>query len=83
MDKGTCEKVRRERDKNLHPYYAENRDKLKKDMNKLLFLIRPELEEASRRKYGDVFAEIWTYYETKLLTCSPPIYGNLSSSFVS
>lgn len=75
MDKGTCEKVRREREKNVHPYYAENRDKLKKDMNKLLFLIRPELEEASRRKYGDVFAEIWTYYETKLLERFPYIGG--------
>ena len=63
----------------MHAYYAENRDKLKKDMNKLLSLIRPELEEASGRKYDDVFAEIWAYYEAELLGRFPYIGGKRAS----
>lgn len=48
-------------------------------MNKLLSLIRPELEEASGRKYGDVFAVIWTYYEEELLERFPYIGGKCAS----
>ena len=35
----------------MHTYYAENKDKLKKETNKMLSLIRSELEEASGKKY--------------------------------
>lgn len=49
----------------MHTYYAKNKDKLKKEMNKLLSLICSELEEASGRKYPDIFAEIWIDYESK------------------
>ena len=59
----------------MHTYYAKSKDKLKKDMNKMLSLIRPELEEASGKKYGDMFAEIWRYYEAELLERFPYIGG--------
>ena len=59
----------------MHTYYAENRDQFKKDMNKMLSLIRSELEEASGKKYPDVFEEIWSYYETELLERFPYIGG--------
>lgn len=59
----------------MHTYYAKNKDKLKKEMNKLLSLICSELEEASGRKYPDIFAEIWIDYESKLLERFPYIGG--------
>lgn len=65
----------RRREKTVHTYYAKSKDKLKKDMNKMLSLIRPELEEASGKKYGDMFAEIWRYYEVELLERFPYIGG--------
>ena len=65
----------RRREKTVHTYYAKSKDKLKKDMNKMLSLIRPELEEASGKKYGDMFAEIWRYYEAELLERFPYIGG--------
>ena len=59
----------------MHTYYAENRDQFRKGMNKMLSLIRSELEEASGKKYPDVFEEIWSYYETELLERFPYIGG--------
>lgn len=59
----------------MHRYYAENREKLKKDMHKMLSLIAPELEEASQKSYRQVFAEIWNYYQAELLERFPYIGG--------
>ena len=63
----------------MHTYYAENKDKLKKETNKMLSLIRSELEEASGKKYDDAFAEIWTCYETEMLERFPYIGGKRAS----
>ena len=38
----------------MHEYYARNKAKLKKDMNKMLSLISGELEEASGKKYKEI-----------------------------
>ena len=35
----------------MHEYYAKNKAKLKKDMNKMLFLISGEFEKASGKRY--------------------------------
>lgn len=59
----------------MHTYYFENKKKLKKEMNKMLSLISSELEEASGKKYGELFDEIWIYYETELLERFPYIGG--------
>lgn len=59
----------------MHKYYAENREKLKKDMHKMLSLIAPELEEVSQKSYRQVFAEIWNYYQAELLERFPYIGG--------
>lgn len=60
----------------MHTYYIENKGKLKKEMNKMLSLISPELEKASGKKYGELLDEIWMYYETELLERFPYIGGN-------
>jgi len=51
----------------MHEYYARNKAKLKKDMNKMLSLISGELEEASGKKYKEIIEGIWAYYENELL----------------
>lgn len=60
----------------MHDYYAENKDKLRKDMDKLLLPISSELEKASGKKCGDLIDEIWKYYETELLERFPYIGGD-------
>lgn len=45
----------------MHEYYAANKDKFKKGMEKFLFLVTPELEKASGKKYAELFEEIWDY----------------------
>jgi len=60
----------------MHEYYASNRDKFKKEMNKLLSLIAPELEQAGGKKYEELSAEIWNYYEKNLLERFPYIGGD-------
>ena len=63
----------------MHEYYAKNKAKLKKDMNKMLSLISGELEEASGKKYKEIIEEIWTYYENELLDKFPYIGGDKAS----
>lgn len=45
-------------------YYClqiENKEKIKKNMRKLLSPVSPELEEVSEKKYDVVFEEMWDY----------------------
>ena len=60
----------------VHEYYAANRDKLKKGMDRFLSLVAPELEKESGKKYADVFEEIWDYYERHLLERFPYVGGD-------
>ena len=60
----------------MHEYYASNREKFKKEMNKFLSLIAPELEQAGGKKYEELSAEIWNYYEKNLLERFPYIGGD-------
>ena len=60
----------------VHEYYAANRDKLKKGMDRFLSLVAPELEKESGKKYAKVFEEIWDYYERHLLERFPYVGGD-------
>ena len=57
----------------MHEYYAANKDKFKKGLDRFLSLVTPELEKASGKKYAEAFEEIWDYYEKHLLERFP--YG--------
>lgn len=59
----------------MHAYYAGNKNKLKKDMDKMLSLISSELEKVTGKKYSDIFNEIWNFYETEFLERFPYIDG--------
>ena len=60
----------------MHEYYAANRDKFKKGMDRFLSLVSPELEKASGKKYANLFEEIWDYYEKQLLERFPYVGGD-------
>ena len=60
----------------MHEYYALNKDKFKKEMNRFLSPAAPELESASGKKYNEVFEEIWDYYEKNLLERFPYVGGD-------
>lgn len=73
----------------MHAYYVGNKNKLKKDMDKMLSLISSELEKVSGKKYSDIFNEIWNFYETELLERFPYTGGkrvsgmrNLTATYV-
>ena len=55
----------------MHEYYAVNKDKFKKGMDRFFSLVAPELEKASGKKYAEVFEESWDYYEKHLLERFP------------
>lgn len=57
----------------MHEYYAANRDKFKKGMDRFLSLVAPEIERASGKKYVE---EIWDYYEERLLERFPYVGGD-------
>ncbi len=60
----------------MHEYYIKNKDKFRKGMNNYLSLVSSELEKAGGRKYEELFAEIWEYYEKNLLERFPYIGGD-------
>ena len=60
----------------MHSYYAENKEKLKKGLSRFMQLVSPELEKAGGRPYAALLAEIWDYYEKKLLERFPDIGGD-------
>ncbi len=60
----------------MHGFYVKNKEKIKKGMNKYLSLVTAELENISGKKYNEVFAEIWNYYESNLLENFPYIGGD-------
>lgn len=60
----------------MHSYYIENKEKIKKNMRKLLSPISPELEDVSGKKYDVVFEEMWDYYEINLLERFPYVGGD-------
>lgn len=65
------------RDKtNMHSYYAENKEKLKKGLSQFMQLVKPELERAGGKPYAALLAEIWDYYEKNLLERFPYIGGD-------
>lgn len=73
----------------MHANYAGNKNKLKKDMDKMLSLISFELEKVTGKKYSDIFNEIWNFYETEFLERFPYIDGkrvsgmrNLTATYV-
>jgi len=66
----------RRNERNLHEYYALNKDKFKKGMHKHLSLAAPELEKAGGKKYAELSEKIWDYYEKSLLERFPYIGGD-------
>jgi len=54
----------------------DNKNKIKKDVNKYLSLILPELEKITNKEYDEVFTEIWNYYEKNILENLPYVGGN-------
>ena len=60
----------------MHEYYAANRNKFKKGMDKYLSLVAPELEKVSGKKYTELFEEIWDYYDKQLLERFPYVGGD-------
>jgi len=60
----------------MHSYYIENKEKIKKNMRKLLSPVSPELEKVSGKKYDVVFEEMWDYYEKNLLERFPYVGGD-------
>ena len=60
----------------MHEYYANNKEKFKKDANGYLKLISPELEQRTSKPYAEVFEEIWEHYEQNMLERFPYIGGD-------
>ena len=60
----------------MHSYYAENKEKLQKNLGQFMQLVRPELEKAGNKPYAALLAEIWDYYEKNLLERFPYIGGD-------
>lgn len=60
----------------MHSFYAKNKKKLRKGMDKYLSLVASELENISGRKYPKIFEEIWDFYEKNLLENFPYIGGD-------
>ena len=63
----------------MHPYYQNNKSKLRREMDGYLKLIRPEIEEIFGKPYPQVFSEIWNDYEQEMLEHFPFIGGDRSS----
>lgn len=51
----------------MHAYYQKSKNKLQREMNNYLKLVKPELEEIFRKPYPQIFAEVWEYYEQAML----------------
>lgn len=62
--------------KEMHEYYARNKDKLKKEMDVYMKLISKELEARAGRSYKEVMKEIWEHYEKNMLENFPYIGGD-------
>ena len=63
----------------MHAYYQKSKNKLQREMNNYLKLVKPELEEIFRKPYPQIFAEVWEYYEQAMLEHFPFIGGDRSS----
>ena len=61
----------------MHAYYQKSKNKLQREMNNYLKLVKPELEEIFRKPYPQIFAEVWEYYEQAMLEHFPFIGGTL------
>ena len=42
----------------MHAYYQKSKNKLQREMNNYLKLVKPELEEIFRKPYPQIFAEV-------------------------
>lgn len=60
----------------MHPYYANNAEKLKKSMNSYLKLIACEIEHIFQKPYLQAFEEIWQFYYTEIMEAFPYIGGD-------
>ena len=60
----------------MHSYYAENREKLRKGLNRFMQLVKPELERAGGKPYPALFEEIRDEYEKNFLERFPYIGGD-------
>ena len=63
----------------MHEYYVKNAAKIRKTNEKYLSFIRQELTELTGRKYSELCAEIWEYYEENMLEYFPYIGGDQAS----
>ena len=51
----------------MHPYYQQNEERLKRQMNAYLILVRLEIEQIFGKAYDEAFEEIWGYYRAQML----------------
>ena len=63
----------------MHPYYEKNAEKLRKQMDQFLRLIRPELQEDLGLPYPEILQACWEFYRTRLMEAFPYIGGDKSS----
>ena len=63
----------------MHPYYQQNEERLKRQMNAYLILVRLEIEQIFGKAYDEAFEEIWGYYRAQMLERCPYIGGDRSS----
>ena len=55
----------------MHPYYQQNEERLKRQMNAYLILVRLEIEQIFGKAYDEAFEEIWGYYRAQMLERCP------------
>ena len=60
----------------MHEYYKRSRKKLRKQMDGYLRQIRPEVEALFQKPYGQVFEEVWAFFDVELLEVLPYIGGD-------
>lgn len=64
----------------MHPYYQQNEERLKRQMNAYLILVRLEIEQIFGKAYDEAFEEIWGYYRAQMLERCPYIGGDRSAA---
>ena len=63
----------------MHPYYQQNKEKFRKQMDVFLSPIAEELESDTGQPYRQLLNKAWTCYETQMLEELPFIGGDRSS----
>ena len=63
----------------MHEYYASREEKLRKEMDGYLSMIRKELEDELHEDYGKILEKVWQVYSHDMLENFPYIGGDKAS----